>query len=115
MAIPSPISRRMSAAPKSPFARNSRAPGRRFSKHSANTPTISSTARRRLIMNPNDDARDEAPLASLFAPLEKDVAAPDKDVLARLRAQSTEAFAVGAGTNPTLGERKRPMFLRMAN
>jgi Flp pilus assembly protein TadD len=59
----------------------------------------------------HDVPRDEAPFASLFAKLESEAAPPDRDALARLRAQTAEAFA--AASHPsTTGERKRPMFFR---
>ena len=44
-------------------------------------------------MNPNDDTKDEEQIAAILSSTTNDAAPPDADVLARLRAQSTAAFA----------------------
>src|SRR5262245_44491237 len=59
-------------------------------------------------MHPPED-RDDALFASLLPSIEKDGAPPDGEFLARLRTQSTEAFAQ-ASQPLHLQERKRPMF-----
>jgi predicted Zn-dependent protease len=61
-------------------------------------------------MNHPDDDRDDEQLASLLPSVEKDAAPPDREFLARLRAQSAEAFAQASSQPLPLKERKRPMF-----
>ena len=59
-------------------------------------------------MNHPDDDRDDEHFSSLLPSIEKDAAPPDREFLARLRAQSTEAFSQPL----PLKERKRHMFAR---
>ena len=61
-------------------------------------------------MNHPDEDRDDEQLASLLPSIEKDAAPPDREFLARLRAQSAEAFAQATSQPLPLKERKRPMF-----
>ena len=63
-------------------------------------------------MNPHDDNRDEEPIAPFLAATEKDAVPPDREFLARLRVQSTEAFAAAASQPLPISQRKRPMFFR---
>src|SRR5262245_17794959 len=62
-------------------------------------------------MNHPDD-RDDEQLASLLPSIEKDAAPPDREFLARLRAQSAEAFSQAASQPLPIKARKRPMFAR---
>jgi tetratricopeptide (TPR) repeat protein len=62
-------------------------------------------------MNHPED-RDDELFASLLPALERDAAPPDREFLARLRTQSTEAFAQASAQALPLKERKRPMFAR---
>jgi predicted Zn-dependent protease len=63
-------------------------------------------------MNHPDDPRDEELFAALLPALDKDAAPPDREVLARLRAQSAEAFSQAPSQPLPLRERKRSMFAR---
>src|SRR5438874_1802745 len=65
-------------------------------------------------MNPHDDMKDEEQWASVLGSSEADAAPPDPDFLARLRAQSSEAFAAASSQPAPGAERKRPMFIRQA-
>ncbi len=64
-------------------------------------------------MKPDDDIREEERFTSLLAGLDKDAAPPAGDVLARLRAHSTDAFAAATATSTSPKERNRPMILRV--
>ena len=57
-------------------------------------------------MNRDDDIKDDEQIAPILAASETDAAPPDPAVLARLRAQSTEAFKAASAP--------RPMFFRRA-
>ncbi len=65
-------------------------------------------------MNHPDENRDGELFASLLPALDRDAAPPDREFLARLRAQSAEAFARASAQPLPLKERKRPMFVRAA-
>src|SRR5262249_24442101 len=56
---------------------------------------------------PADDAQDEKQLASMLGAADSDAAPPDPELLAKLRAQSTEAFAASSA-RPVPIKRWRP-------
>src|SRR5258708_6137571 len=62
-------------------------------------------------MNPHDEPRDEEQIASVLGTSETDAAPPDRDVLDRLRGQSTEVFSAAAYHS---AKGKRPMIYRGA-
>ena len=61
-------------------------------------------------MNPPEANRDDEPFASLLPSIEKDAVPPDEEFLARLRAQTTEAFVAAAAQPLPINDRKSRMF-----
>jgi predicted Zn-dependent protease len=64
-------------------------------------------------MNPNDEIQEEDRIAALLGATDKDAAPPDQEALARLRAQSTEAFAASSIKPSSTPERNRRMVFNM--
>jgi predicted Zn-dependent protease len=64
-------------------------------------------------MNPNEEIQEEERIAALLATTDKDAAPPDPEVLARLRAQSSEAFAASSVKPSSAPERNRRMVFSM--
>jgi len=65
-------------------------------------------------MNPLDEERDEEQLACFLTSTEKDAVSPDREFLARLREQSTEAFAQASLQQLPIEARKRRTMSRIA-